>query len=292
MKPFLCTDITYDKKSKVKNGQNYACGCPDEAYAGVYKKICNQLNEIQKENGKKLMVWSGVSCLFTTVWFAIFYYLIIVKDLWFDNMFNEQPVLSAIMIVFFVLAYGIMAIALKRAGKYKKSSQYRDLIAKKDNALDAMYEDMRVSNDAVKVDIITFNYKTKDGKNIPKGNVFETVPYRFSPYVLWGEDKFLHLANHEQKYAFEKKYFSKISYKNEYISMVCEDRYFDGKKAKERGLTQSGGYYSSKPYFVLEYDDGIEQVAIYYTNFNSDAFAKITGIQPKEDISKKKAWRN
>ena len=56
MKPFLCTDITYDKKSKVKNGQNYACGCPDEAYAGVYKKICNQLNEIQKENGKKLMV--------------------------------------------------------------------------------------------------------------------------------------------------------------------------------------------------------------------------------------------
>ena len=291
MKPFLCTDITTNKKNKTKDGQEFSCGCPNEAYSSAYEKICNQLDKMQKDNEKKLLVWMGISFFFTIVWFAIFYYLMEATDWWFDNMFQTKPVLSIILIASFVLAYGMDIVALKRSGKYKKSKEYLGLIARKDNILNAMYEDMRVANDAVQVDIITFNYKVKNGKKIPKGNMNETVPYRFSPFVLWGDEQFLYLADCKQKYAFAKKYLSKISYKNQSVSMLCNDKYFDRKKAKDRELAQNNRYYLTKPHFTLEYDDGIEKVEIYYTNFNSKAFEKISGLEAKENIEHLKSWR-
>ena len=54
MKPFLCTDITTNKKNKIKDGQEFACGYPNEAYSSTYEKICHQIDNIQKENGKKI----------------------------------------------------------------------------------------------------------------------------------------------------------------------------------------------------------------------------------------------
>lgn len=91
MKPFLCTDITTNKKNKTKDGQEFACGCPNEAYSSAYEKICNQLDKMQKDNEKKLLVWMGISFFFTIVWFAIFYYLMEATDWWFDNMFQTKP---------------------------------------------------------------------------------------------------------------------------------------------------------------------------------------------------------
>ena len=133
MKPFLCTDITTNKKNKTKDGQEFACGYPNEAYSSAYEKICHQIDDMQKASGKKLMIWMGISCIFVTVWFVIFYYLIKQTDWWFDNMFQTRPVLSVVMIITFVLAYGMDIIALKRSRKYKKSQEYLCLIERKNN---------------------------------------------------------------------------------------------------------------------------------------------------------------
>lgn len=287
MKSFLCTDVTTNKKNKTKDGQEYACGCPNEAYSSAHQKICNQIDEIKKSKQKKLTIWLCVAWVFEIISFSIFYYLIIQTDWWFDNMFKTQPVLSIVLISSLVLSYAIVIIAVKRSVKYKKSKEYLDLIARKDNILNAMYEDMRVASDAVQVDIITFYYKVKDGKNIPKSN----TTYRFSPFLLWGDEQFLYLADYQQKYVFEKKYLTKISFKNKILPVVCDDKYFDHTKAKERGLTQTNGSCFSKPYFTLEYDDGIEKVEIHYTNFNSKSFEEISGLEAKENIEHLKSWR-
>ena len=289
MKPFLCTDITINKKNKTKNGQEFVCKQTNEVFAQSYQSACKQYDEQNKKASKKAMPFLIIISLMELVFLVGIIFLLKLK---YDEWFNSDLGMLLFMIIALTIGVGwpffIRFLSKKPINKAKDNNDYQYANSKRLIALNAILEDLQVPQDTFDVDLLSFGYKDKEG-NISRNKLKFVELY---PFRLWADEKNVYLADLDKKYCFEKSSF--VSIKKHYTGADVRfaDKYVEYDSLDQtRGVSYYKGAYSISCYYLINYDDGTNQTCIYITQFGLESFEKATGLVFKEDMARTKPWR-
>lgn len=277
MKPFYCIDLTHDKKNTKINGEEFITVKVNENDCITYSK---KGNEYYDKMSKAEPVWMSIVkslSLGLGAYITAMFLLACFKK-GFDETFASLWGL-------FIAGVGLLAIggALHFIIKKRKEMIYKD---KSEEELEkeakeeylALLATMGVPSYAVPVDIFTFEYKLKEGDELPmaKENCFLNTEFH-----AYEEGGCLKMTDGDAVYSFDIKDMKRIRTVDRKISIFFwnkdvkpTDPRFDTYKF-EVDKDESVTIYKMH---ILELERDGETFGIYFPDYELHAFERLTGL--------------
>lgn len=204
MKPFLCIDLTDNKKNEQENGEEWLVAKPSSALVQSLERSTEHAEQTIEKSKLPLPI-RIVKWIFGIAGFVI---IAAVVDWWseeesitFREIYQNMPwlfwVAGACLVVWGVLML-LGIIKAKRVLETDESSQVFDHY---DKTCEAIFADLGVPADATEIDVLTFFYKVKDGEVKVCEKALQAAPYVNPVYRVFVDEEQLYLANLEGKYA-------------------------------------------------------------------------------------------
>lgn len=184
----------------------------------------------------------------------------------------------------------ILYMAVYFHGKKIENKVYKEDKAEEklnilDDTVNKTMESMGVPDDATDTDIITFNYKDKNGQPVACEIGVVISKYLLEVYKLYSKDDMLCLADAESVYGFslsEIKAIKTINKKIPTFPWNKDEGPKEGIYKKYKMVVNSFGCVYFKPYYILEIEHKGEEYGLYFPCYELEHFEKLTGIKAEE----------
>ena len=289
MKPIFAIDITLDKNNDSVNGSEFITNTVSSQKSTELESNQEELQE--SIDASRFPFWLRL-VHFVCGMFALVVAAGIVKNLpeiSFPQMIKNAPVL-----IFSGIACGIAWVVLQILSKQKekkvlKERNVEQQIKEIDDDLEEIYNELGFPQDAVKVDVLLFKYKIKDGKVRPQTIGLQSTPYICMEMRAYSDGKRLHLSDAESVYSFDLSRLMTINTVSKRISIMNwnkEQEPKEGEYKRYKMTVDNTGFIWFKPYYILEGECNGEAFGIYFPCYELPAFEKLTGLRAKnEDLS-------
>lgn len=279
MKPFSAIDITLDEENDIENGQEFISVKTSAELQTELKKVQNSiLNSIDKFK-------------FPIGKFDIFIVVCMVADLAFGTFLDITCKSKSISESYHAYPWAfwlcglclIVAVILdfykrKKEKEVDISEGLRHGSSKIEKVAERIYAELEVPQNALTVDVLSFEYKLKNDKIMPERD----MPYVNAEYKAYIDGDCLYLVNTEGKYRFPLPSFRRICKVKKTITLFSWNKAEKSNKGEYKQYRISYNADSDeikiKWYYILEFDYGGEQWGIYIPNYELPAFQKLTGL--------------
>ena len=281
MKPFFCTDITNDKNNDKVNGEIFETITAPEDLLGSLEKNREGIMETSKRADMPLWLYFIKLFCGTIGAIIVINSFLAGLDDGFMTVYNRAPWLiisGFVMLVAFAL---IHFWGNKKKEKVVKEENLEENVKRFENLSEAVYNAMGVPSSADEVDIITFIYKVKDGKIMPKAPGILPTPYLNFVFRAYTDGDSLLIACEDSVFKFEKSELKRISTvkKNTALIHWTKDEPIKHEKFKPYKLaTNQFGNVFVKQYHILEVERGGETYGIYFPSYELPVFERLTGL--------------
>ena len=285
MKPFIGIDITENKKNNEINGKEFVVQETSKALYEAFDKSTDDVGGFHKKATMPL-------------WFRIIHRLIglgalIVSTSIVKIVLNNDGIETFVKVVkempWFVLlgvacwaVFGIMAlIGRKKVKEIAESDEYNHSQSKAESLSNTIYAELGVPPQAPFVDILSFQYKIKDGEIKPQGKEFKTVPFINIAFRIHSDSENLYLTEMENKYAFsfsEIKGIKIIKERGLVQAWNKEEEFNKGEYKQYKIIKNDYGYYF-KHYCILELEHNGESWQIYFPDYDLPIVEQATGLK-------------
>ena len=299
MKPFLCVDLTNNKKNQEENGKEFIVKTISAATSQTMEKVAEEVAKVNKKKGLPLPL-TIIQLLCAVFGFAIFRGLL-TSDVTMSEAYSNAPGI-------FWFAGGAWAcfallFLYGRHRKKKTSESEENIIAecRADSICQTANMELGVPSNAVDVDIITFAYKSKKGKPIPRTKgaansiskdsfsfraffgVYAQAQYIYEnfSYKVFTENGNLCIADTENKYCIPANEIKGIHTVNTRIVVPMWNKslsYNEG-MYKQFKISCNDNGINFKPYHILELEHNGQQWGIYFPCYELPFFEYITGMK-------------
>ncbi len=287
MKPFLAVDITNDKNNLELTGDNFKVEeLPEDAFDSLDEAEDVVAELIKKKRLPRaipyifiinlVLTWGSFLSLFKI---STFKYLGNSRTEILVNLFNEHPWLylvcfASVAFTFFSIKY-LFPKKKKEIESDEEIKLANDRVAAIENSLESR---LGVSMDAVKVDIFSFNYKTKDNVFKPFVNGRATN-CEFKMFLE--NDKLCLVEISSGKYVIPYTSIKSIREEKGNIAFYMwnkEEKYNDEKYKKYKIVYDTHlRMYSVKKYYVVELDVEGETWGIFVPPYEAETFKRVLG---------------
>lgn len=199
----------------------------------------------------------------------------------FVKVLKEMPWFVLIGIICWI-AFGLMTyIGRKKIKEIAESEAFNHSQSKAESISNSIYAELGVPAQAPFVDILSFQYKIKDGKLKPKGESGKIVPFINIAFKIHSDSKNLYLTEMENKYAFSFSEIKGIKMIKErgFIQAWNKEEDFNKGEYKQYKITKNDYGYYFKHYCILELEHNGEVWQIYFPDYELPIVEKITGLK-------------
>ena len=286
MKPFLCTDVTNDKKNERLNGAELAVATTPQATVDALNNTGEEILDAQKKAQLPwylrtlrlilLVIGLGVLRGFIEVAFD--------NKVGFVDLLLSEPWLALLPIACFVGAWLLSRYGNKRAQKMLESDEVNMTSKNMDELVASIYRDFGVPEGAPEVEILSFSYKMKDGEMKVTSRGTAMTPYINYNHRMFINDNNLVVADRESKYEIPLSMIRALKLEKTRVSvpMWYKDEEVNSEKYKEYKLNENEGLVSMKYRLKLEfYSNGEEWVMFlpYYEKATVEMLTRMTAVE-------------
>ncbi len=273
MKPFLCIDLTVDKKNEQFNGADFLVQEPSAALSQSLAVSAGKASETI-ERAKLPLLFRIVQyiCGITALLIAggIFK-----ADVSLAEGYQNAAWLywtAGICAVVWLILWSWSKLKAKTILETDESAQ---TFSHLEGTTKAVYQELGVPDDAKDIDILSFLYKVKDGniKITEKG--MQMAPYLNPAFKIFTDTENLYLANLEGKYAFPLSAITSVQTVKKHIRIAGwnKEEAFNKGTYKQYKLTRDNyGCIHCKQYHVVEINYQNETYGIYIPCYELPTF--------------------
>jgi hypothetical protein len=287
MKPIFCTDITVNKNNTEINGTEFISRSISEEKRAEMDARANELQRmISQARLPGWMVTLRSIAGFASLIMAM-NLMNVVLDKGFTALFAQDQIMGTTICLCAVAAW----FYLSRLGRMKVQSMENDpQIKTKNNELEIeialmMYE-MGVPTNAKSMDILVFNYKTKDGEIIPTTPMMMPSIFMNFECKVYSDGDTICLADSDSVYAFNKsdiKMLRKVDSKATVYSWNKQDNPTDPKYAACGVSLNKMGMATADCYYVVEIEKNGEIFGLYVPGYEAEILREVFGFETALD---------
>ncbi len=288
MKPFLAVDITNDRKNLELTGDNFkAEELPEDAFDSLDEAEAVVAELVKKKRLPRVFLdifivnmvlsWASFLCLF-----KIFTYKWLgnIKTEMLVNFFNEHPWLYIVCFASIAFTFFSLKYLFPKKKKDIENDEEIKLASERAAAIESSLESrLGVSTDAVRVDVFSFNYKTKDNAFKPFANGRAT---NCEFKIFLENDKLCLVEISSGKYVIPFTSVKAIREEKGNVAfyMWNKDEKYNDEKYKEYKIVYDthSHMYSVKKYCVVELEVDGEVWGIFVPPYEAEAFKKVLGV--------------
>ena len=288
MKPIFCTDITVDKHNTVINGSEFITNSISEEKRAEMDARADELqNLINQAKTPGWMVTLRSIAGFGSLIMAMNLFQVVMEK-GFSALFAADQIMGT------SICLGAVALwfYLDRQGKMKvKRMENNPELKAKNNALEVeialMMHEMGVPASAKPMDVLVFNYKTKDGKVEPVSPAMLPQIYmNFECKAFDGGDS-VSIADSENVYTFKKsdiKMLRVVDAKSTVYSWNKQDEPTSSKYAAYGLSLNKMGMATTSSYYIVEIEKDGETFGLYVPSYEAEILREVFGFDSALDI--------
>ncbi len=285
MKPFIGIDITENKNNDVINGKEFVVQETSKELYNAYDRATDEIGGFHKKATMPL-------------WFRIIHRIIGIGALivstslvkvvlnndgiaTFVKVLKEMPWFVLIGVICWI-AFGFMTyFGRKKIKEIAESDEFNHTQSKAESISNSIYAELGVPPQAPFVDVLSFQYKIKDGKLKPKGKEAKMVPFINIAFKIHSDGQKLYLTEMESKYAFELSELKgiKIIKERGVVQSWNKDEDYNKGEYKQYKITKNDYGYYFKHYCILELEHNGELWEIYFPDYELPVFEQNTGLK-------------
>lgn len=279
MKPFLCIDITKNKKNKDENGKEFIVKTISAATSQSLDRVAEEVEKVEKKKGLPLPL-TILQFICAIVAFAVMRG-IFRADVPLSEAYSNAPGLlwagGAAWICFGLLAL----LGRHRTKKTAESEESLVTESRADSMCQAIYMELGVPSNAVEVDFLTFSYKNKNDKIRPVTTGFNRSPYANFSYTVYTEDGNLCIVDMKNKYSIPANEIKGIRTikKSIFVPMWNKNISFNEGIYKQYKISSNDNGLNLRKHHILDIEHNGEQWSIYFPNYELPFFEYITGMK-------------
>ena len=287
MKPIFCTDITVNKNNTEINGTEFISRSISEEKRAEMDARANELQRLISQ--ARLPGW--MVTLRSIAGFASLIMAMNLMNVVLDKGLHALFAQDQIMGTTICLSAVAVWFYLSRLGRMKVQSMENDpQIKTKNNELEIeialmMYE-MGVPTNAKSMDILVFNYKTKDGEIIPTAPIMMPSIFMNFECKAYSDGDTIYLADSDSVYAFNKsdiKMLRKVDSKATVYSWNKQDNPTDPKYAACGVSLNKMGMATSDCYYIVEIEKHGETFGLYVPGYEAEILREVFGFETALD---------
>ncbi|MBQ8382941.1 MAG: hypothetical protein IJX47_07050 [Clostridia bacterium] len=286
-KPFLGTDITYDKDNDNFNGDCFIVANASELHSAALNAATSNAAQMIEKTEKpfplplRILEWvsliAGVSVISG-----------ILKALSGDDAvtlaqgYQNAPALFWIGGISILLWLGLFLYKKSKIKQLEATGKPDEVNAKLDSVAESIFFELGVPEDAAKVDILSFTYKEKNGEAVPKAGSLDTTPYHNFEMRVFVESDTLFLTDVESKYAIPLASLTAIRTVNKRISVPLWNKdigYNEGIYKSYKLTANNMDDVFLKPYHILEFTHEGELWGIWFPCYELPVMEALTGLK-------------
>ena len=283
MKPIFCTDITVNRNNTEINGTEFITSSISEEKRAEMDARADELQRmISQARLPGWMVTLRSIAGFASLIMAM-NLMNVVLDKGFTALFAQDQIMGTTICLCAVAAW----FYLNRLGRMKVQSMENDpQIKTKNNELEIeialmMYE-MGVPANAKSMDILVFNYKTKDGEIIPTTPMMMPSIFMNFECKVYSDGDTICLADSDSVYTFNKsdiKMLRKVDSKATVYSWNKQDNPTDPKYAACGLSLNKMGMATADCYYVVEIEKNREIFGLYVPGYEAEILREVFGFE-------------
>ncbi len=284
MKPFIGIDITEKKNNEEINGKEFVVQTTSPVLLEAYNKASEEIDGFCKKVIMPLpvrIVYGALGFVAMVVTAGIGKAIVKNDDISFIDAYRNAPVMFWIGIAAWIL-FWVISVFYNRKGKaMAKSDEFNHAQAKTLSLVNSIYTELGVPAQAPFVDILSFQYKIKDGKLKPKNKEGKTVPFINIAFKIHNDGQKLYLTETENKYAFELSALKGIKVIKEkgFIQNWNKETPFDDPAYEQYKITNNDHGIYFKKYCILELEHNGESWEIYFPDYDLPVVEQATGLK-------------
>ncbi len=288
MKPFIGIDVTENKNNGEINGKEFVVQTVSPAMLEAYNKANEELAGFGKKAAMSLPVKivygvSGAVAMIVTGGFGKA--IVNNDDFNFIDAYNNAPVLFWVGVAAWAL-FWVISIFYNRKGKtVANSDEFNHAQSKVQSIANSIYAELGVPAQAPFVDILSFQYKIKEGKLKPKNKEGKTVPFINIAFKIHTDGQKLYLTETESKYAFDLKALKgiKIIKEKGFIQGWNKEVSFDDPEYEQYKITNNDHGIYFKKYCILELEHNGDGWEIYFPDYDLSIVEQVTGLKAEKN---------
>lgn len=285
MKPFLGIDVTNDKKNEQMNLEEFLVFKPSEALSQSMEDYSEDAIDVVFEKTKlpliaRILQWIfGLAGLCITMACAR---TVLEDDISIKQIYAQLPWLFWLAGASIVIWAVITFFAKRKEKAVMESDESERFFSGMDAIAKSIYDEMGLSGDEKSVDVLSFEYKLKDGECKPYKSALEDMVYNNLEYYIFADDKNLYLADTDGKYAFalsSLRAIHKIKKKIALLSWNKDVDYYKGEYKRFKMHEDDAYNVIVKNYCILELEHNGESWGIYFPEYELETFEELTGLK-------------
>lgn len=283
MKPFLCVNVTDNKKNEKYNGEEFLVTETSEDLSEALDKSTEKVVDTIEQSKLPLFIriaqWifgvagvglsAGLLEAFTEE----------------DGVTIAQTYENAGWIFWLagasLVIWGILAIwANSKSQKIMESPESNYTLSTLDKISEQILDELDVPSEAPWVDVLGFRYKVKNGVPKPVEGV-DLTPYNNFTFKIFSDLSKLYLANMDGKYEFPVSSIRAIRNVKKHIAICGWNKETPFNKGEYKQYKLYADQYDCihlKTYHILEIEHQGEVWGIYFPNYELPVFEKLTGF--------------
>lgn len=296
MKPFLGISLDKDPKNEILNGEEFVTERISGETLENLRRSESEWHECLKKAKLPLAI-RVVSYVFAALTVIILICLVRaiseIEEMHSISLsiseavkiaYTNAPHFLWAALGFALFFIAVTAVSIVRKKKILSSEEARGALIRLNLATEAALSDMSVLENAPRVDVLSFSYKTKeDGKIIPKLDFHTGSPYFAIELFAFKNNESLVLADSEQRYEFPLSEIEGIERINKDIlipnrGMEIINEYHK-KLTDFKMSTDDNGALHVKPYYVMTVNRLGEKYGIYFPCYSLPLFEELTGMR-------------
>ncbi|MGN0492232.1 MAG: hypothetical protein ACI4F7_01170 [Acutalibacteraceae bacterium] len=222
MRPFLGIDLTEDKKNEQLNGEEFII---ERVSSDMSETLSRSVEDaVDAVEGAKLPLAARIVhwvCGLVGAVTAIGLLKAVTGEdgITLAEAYQNAPWLFWITVACLLVWLILTLLSHQKEKTVTESSKSSHAFSRLDTVTDNIFDELEVPSDTRAVDILSFNYKIKDG--IPKAHEkgLDITPYNNFEFRAFTDSENLYLADLEGKYCFPLSSFCAIHTVNKRISV-------------------------------------------------------------------------
>ena len=299
MKPFLCVDLTDNKKNQEENGKEFIVKTISAATSQTMDRVAEEVAKVNKKKGlpMPLFILQIISAFVAFIFISV----ILRSEVTISQAYDNAPAIFWAGGIAWIIFGALSLFGWHRSKKTNESEENIIVESRADNICQVAHMELGVPTNAVDVDIITFAYKSKKGKPVPRArgasNTMSKEKFSFEmffgmysqaqhiyenfSYKVFTENGNLCIADTENKYCIPANEIKKIHTikANVLVPMWNKPISYNEGIYKQYKISCNDYGINFRPYHILEVDHNGQQWGIYFPCYELPFFEYITGMK-------------
>lgn len=286
VKPVFCIDITSNKKNETLNGDEFITASVSSEMSQTFDKKRNEVMKLvdRSQNPLWLRIVEYVSGFAALV--CVGGLIKSIGKVTLAQAYENAPAIFWVGGICAVIWVALFILSKIRKNKVESSDEAKMLKDHIDNDIRIIFDELGVPENAEDVDVMTFIYTQKDGRNVIKKPSIDGMTFYNTVMKVYRKGNSLCMADLENTYEFPISMISEISTVDKTVSTVSwsKDEKPDEGRYKKYKIKMAGDSMPVfKPYHILKFSSDGEEYGIYFPCYELEIFEKLTGLRAEDN---------